>query len=214
MKALNRIIRPMDLRDVDQVSEIEKAAFPPPWPATNFRRDLTSNSLTHYRVVYEQQPGSVSIDNSSQSLESKFGMLKSGISRFVGSDASGGSGGQLILGFAAVWFLVDEAHLSNIAVHQMHLRQGVGEQLLIAIIELAIENNAQFVTLEVRYSNQAAKAMYKKYDFVEVGIRPRYYTDNKEDAVLMTADMIGSERFKNKLRMLKEAYTHRWGVKV
>lgn len=203
----------MDLRDVTQVSEIEREAFPPPWPATNFKRELTSNSLTHYRVIYEQQPVSSYIDNDSQSPGSKLDTFRSYLSRFVGSDGDGDAG-QLVLGFAGVWFLVDEAHLSNIAVHRMHRRQGVGEQLLIAIIELSMANHAQFVTLEVRSSNEAAKALYRKYDFVEVGIRHGYYTDNKEDAVIMTADMICSERYKNKLRTLKDAYTHRWGVKV
>jgi len=118
------------------------------------------------------------------------------------------------MAFVGLWFMVDEAHLSNIAVRESHRRHGVAEHLLIAALDVAIERNAAFMTLEVRPSNAAAQALYEKCGFVEVGVRRGYYSDNKEDAVLMTAENICSSSFRATLRRLREAHAQRWGIGV
>jgi ribosomal-protein-alanine N-acetyltransferase len=127
--------------------------------------------------------------------------LKNGLAHYI---VAGDEGGQYITGFAGLWMLVDEAHITNIAVREKHRRQGIGEALLIAIIELAIELGAQLITLEVRASNAEAQKLYSKYGFVRVGLRRGYYTDNREDAVLMSIEDVKSATAK--LESLKRAH--------
>jgi ribosomal-protein-alanine N-acetyltransferase len=91
-----------------------------------------------------------------------------------------------IIGFAGYWLIADEIHISSIATHPQWRKRGLGELLLLNLLFLSYEHPANMVTLEVRRSNEVAQALYIKYLFEEVGIRPRYYRDTGEDAVLMT----------------------------
>ena len=91
-----------------------------------------------------------------------------------------------IVGFIGFWMLIDEAHVSTIAVHPDCRRQGIGGMLVREAIRQAIERGAELATLEVRQSNRAAISLYQKHDFEFVGRRVRYYRDNQEDAILMT----------------------------
>ena len=212
-------VRPMELEDIPRVSEIEREAFPPPWPATNFRRELTASSLTYYLVAYEEWHENLvteldDADCSVRSHESKIGILRAILRRMFGSEAARMAPRQHILGFAGIWFMADEAHLANIAVREANRQQGIGELLLISIIKLAIERSARFITLEVRSTNKAAQSLYEKYGFVEVGIRRAYYTDNREDAVLMTADGITSVPFEENFLRRSESYAQKRGIKI
>lgn len=96
--------------------------------------------------------------------------------------------GDRIVGFAGTWMMVDEAHVTTFATRASWRRQGVGERLLIALLDLAIARGANEATLEVRPTNVAARRLYEKFGFKVVGVRPRYYTDNNEDALIMTTD--------------------------
>jgi ribosomal-protein-alanine N-acetyltransferase len=91
-----------------------------------------------------------------------------------------------IVGYVGFWFIVDEAHISTLAVHPDYRGQGIGELLLRTALNGANDLDARIVTLEVRTSNDAAIRLYEKFDFKVVGSRPRYYRDNNEDALLMT----------------------------
>ena len=212
-------IRDMELRDAPQVSQIEREAFPPPWPPTNFKRELTVNTLTHYLVAYEEMPEptdpvvETADKNVSSQPKTRLEALKFGLRRLFGGREKQATPSQFILGFAGLWFMVDEAHLANIAVGGVYRQQGIGERLLISAIELAIEHDARYFTLEVRASNKIAQAMYRKYGLIEVGKRRGYYIDNKEDAVIMTAEGITSTPYGNNFQKLKEAHAKRWGLR-
>ncbi|OGO17142.1 MAG: ribosomal-protein-alanine N-acetyltransferase [Chloroflexi bacterium RBG_16_48_8] len=93
-----------------------------------------------------------------------------------------------VVGYIGFWFIVDEAHISTLAVHPDYRGQGIGELLLDTALKHAVELGVKIVTLEVRVSNHAAINLYRKYDFIIVGSRPRYYRDNNEDALLMTRE--------------------------
>jgi len=127
----------------------------------------------------------------------------------VACDKKEGSGN--ITGFAGLWLLVDEAHIVNIVVRENHRRQGAGELLVMHIIKLALGRGAELITLEARASNKIAQSLYRKYGFVIKGIRCGYYLDNKEDAVIMTAENVKSAIFKENLSRLEEEYRRRWG---
>jgi ribosomal-protein-alanine N-acetyltransferase len=91
-----------------------------------------------------------------------------------------------ILGFIGFWMLVDEAHISTIAVDPDHRRRGIGELLLCGAMQMAVPLGATMMTLEVRQSNFGAISLYAKQGFQVVGRRKQYYRDNQEDAILMT----------------------------
>jgi len=137
--------------------------------------------------------------------------LKNGLAHYI---VACDEGRRHIMGFAGLWMLVDEAHITNIAVREKHRRQGIGETLLIAIIELAIELGARLITLEVRASNTEAQKLYAKYGFVRVGLRHGYYTDNREDAVLMSIEDVKSAEVREKLGHLKRAHAEETGTNL
>ncbi|UCH82708.1 MAG: ribosomal protein S18-alanine N-acetyltransferase [Candidatus Latescibacterota bacterium] len=97
--------------------------------------------------------------------------------------------GDEVIGYAIGWFLEDEVHLVNIAVKESHQAHGVGSLLLRRVIEEARDSGKRFITLEVRASNVGAQEFYTRFMFRIVGVRPGYYSDNREDAVLMTLDL-------------------------
>jgi ribosomal-protein-alanine N-acetyltransferase len=94
--------------------------------------------------------------------------------------------GERIVGFAGVWMMVDEAHITTFAVHPDWRRRGAGRRLMLGLLDLAGELRAARMTLEVRASNEAAQALYRRFGFDVTGRRPRYYTDDGEDALVMT----------------------------
>ena len=93
-----------------------------------------------------------------------------------------------IVGFAGAWIVLDEAHVTNIAVAADCRRQGVGRAVTQALVQYAANLGVQYMTLEVRRSNEAAQQLYKQLGFVSVGVRKRYYADNGEDAYLMVLE--------------------------
>jgi ribosomal-protein-alanine N-acetyltransferase len=94
--------------------------------------------------------------------------------------------GDAIAAYGGMWLMVDEAHITTFAVHPAWRRQRVGERLLLAFLDVATDQGAHEATLEVRLSNLAARKLYEKYGFRPVGLRPRYYSDDHEDALIMT----------------------------
>ncbi len=100
-------------------------------------------------------------------------------------------GGE-VAGFAGLWLMVDEAHVTTFAISPPWRRNHLGERLLVALFDLAIERRATEATLEVRLSNLPARRLYEKFGFRPVGIRPGYYSDNNEDALIMTTEPLRS----------------------
>jgi len=106
----------------------------------------------------------------------------------VAEDAAGGA--PRVAGYAGCWLVVDEAHLSTLAVAPGLRRRGIGERILREAIRQAARQGAEMMTLEVRVSNEPARRLYEKLGFHVVGRRPHYYKDNLEDAILMTRDRL------------------------
>lgn len=92
---------------------------------------------------------------------------------------------EQVLGYGGMWVIIDEAHITNIAIAPEARGKNLGELLLKGLEVVAIENGAVRMTLEVRVSNEKAKALYKRRGFVPTGIRPNYYVDGNEDALIM-----------------------------
>jgi ribosomal-protein-alanine N-acetyltransferase len=109
-----------------------------------------------------------------------------------------------IVAYGGIWLMVDEAHITTFAVHPRYRRRRIGERLLLALLDLAVDRRAREATLEVRLSNLAARRLYEKYGFRPVGIRPRYYSDNQEDALIMTTEPLTETPMRNRIAILRE----------
>jgi ribosomal-protein-alanine N-acetyltransferase len=91
-----------------------------------------------------------------------------------------------LVAYVNYWLVYDEVHVMNVAVHAEHRRAGHGAALLEHVLSFARMHQCATVTLEVRRSNVAAQALYRRFSFEDVGVRPRYYIENGEDAIVMT----------------------------
>ncbi|PRO66366.1 ribosomal protein S18-alanine N-acetyltransferase [Alkalicoccus urumqiensis] len=96
---------------------------------------------------------------------------------------------EQILGYCGLWVIVDDAHITNIAVLPGRRREGIGDSLLLASMNMAKMLGAQRLSLEVRVSNEAAQNLYRRHGFQDGGLRRRYYTDNQEDALVMWVNL-------------------------
>lgn len=90
-----------------------------------------------------------------------------------------------IIGYGGMWHVINEGHITNVAVKKEHRGKGIGSKIIDALINIAKEKEMIGITLEVRTSNNIAQALYKKNGFIMEGIRKEYYDDNKEDAIVM-----------------------------
>jgi ribosomal-protein-alanine N-acetyltransferase len=165
------IVEPMTLADIDWVMGIERASFPLPWSARAYRYEVAENKHSTMLVVRPAAgPAGPLKRLAHQALAHHLGLAKP----------------RPLLGYAGSWLLVDEAHICTIAVHPEWRGQGLGELLLLSLLERAWELDALRATLEVRVSNRVALGLYQKYGFEIVSRRKRYYTDNNEDAYIMS----------------------------
>jgi ribosomal-protein-alanine N-acetyltransferase len=222
--AARHALRLMRVGDIAQVLEIERESFPTMWPPTAYKRELEQNRLAHYFVAVEDNrdfaPGSGQIaDAEARAAEHSgaIGRLFGELRHILGNDEDEhplpplDDRPEIITAVIGVWLLADEAHIVTIAVRESHRRHGIAELLLIRAIELAQAKGQQLVTLECRVSNAAALALYNKYGFEKVGLRPRYYSDNHEDAYVLSLNSVLSRRFTERFEALRAEHEERWG---
>ncbi len=199
------IIRPMEKGDLAQINEIDREAFPSQWPPPNYRQEL-QNRLAHYLVaVDDTRTAAENGGKSAKKLSRLAAWLAPWRKAARSRDENPPKTRPYIVGFSGIWLMVDEAHITNIAVAQEYRRRGIGELLLIATVDLARELKAITMTLEARVSNIAAQNLYGKYGFLKMGVRHGYYLDNKEDAVIMSTENINSAPFLERLQKLRES---------
>lgn len=145
-------IRKMKPEDLDGVFEVEKTAFPIPWPISSFEEEL-KNILATYLVA--------EID-------------------------------KKIVGYIGMWFIMDECHITNVAVHSEYRKQKIATKLVESMFKLCKEHATTYVTLEVRKQNLPAQSLYKKFGFIKEAVRREYYKnpDNtREDAIIMSLEL-------------------------
>jgi ribosomal-protein-alanine N-acetyltransferase len=208
-------LRPMCREDLPQVNQIDHEAFPTLWPPPNYHREL-KNGIAHYIVTCDKdktyEPPEQPNNTPPKGLWGLIDRLRLRFNHHPEKEPQPAR--EYILGFAGLWLMAGEAHITNIAVRESYRRRGMGELLLIALIDLALELGAHLMTLEVRASNTTAQSLYAKYGFIEVGLRRGYYTDNREDGVLMTIEDITSAPVRANLQRLRQAHARRWGKTI
>ncbi len=214
---MNVQIRPLRLEDIDCVAKVERQAFPTLWPPTPFKREL-DNRLAKYLVAWEPNPSEATHPDRSEPTGPPDSPHRSLLGRAMdifrgrrSPDKTSEDTDCTLLGFVGLWFMSGEAHITGIAVEKASRGKGIGELLIIGSIELAMARNATVMSLEARVSNFVAQALYEKYGFQNVGIRKGYYTDNREDAVIMTTNPISDTSYRDKFHALKNVYRQRYG---
>lgn len=182
------LVEPMELEDIPQVLEVDRESYTLPWPASAYRREVLHNRNARYIVLRHQPDGEVELTPDQHDHRPRLPLpffrwpLKSGDSHVARTGR--------IIGYAGMWLMVDESHITTIAVREQWRGKGLGELLLASLIETASELGVERMTLEVRVSNEAAQSLYRKYGFSQAGLRPRYYSDNNEDAYIMSTENI------------------------
>lgn len=197
----------MTAADIPQVTDIERESFPSVWPHTSYSREL-KNRLARYFVLAEES------DRAPQPVRSepaKGSPWRRAMRRFFRAEPEPEPTHELIVGMIGLWMMVDELHIVTIAVRPAFRRQGVGALLVIAAVEFALARGMECVTLEYRKSNDVARALYDKFGFMNVGMRARYYSDNNEDAIIMTTPPLASRTFRELYERLYREHKERWG---
>ncbi len=189
------MLAPMRNDDVPEVSRLERRCFTNPWPESAYYRELREPDRNYYIVLRWQVSGA--------EIEPEPVVAGSPLARLFRPARSRVSP-HPIVGFAGMWVIYGEAHVTTIAVAPEHRRLGLGEVLFLTLISEAIRRGAEFVTLEVRVSNTAAQALYAKYGFTQRGVRPRYYSDNLEDAYIMTSPPLRDPAYRQHLLQLRD----------
>jgi [ribosomal protein S18]-alanine N-acetyltransferase len=172
------LVEPMRLSDIDQVMEIEQVSFSLPWPARAYRYEITENQHSTMLVVRAAPPPG------------------RGLWPFSRRKRRG-----RVLGYAGGWLLVDDLHISTIAVDPPWRGCGLGELLLSSLLERGMALGARQSTLEARVTNRAAQELYLKYGFEIVTRKPHYYADNSEDAFIMVTPLFDTLAFRQNLAL-------------
>ena len=205
-------LRRLQTGDIDQVIEIEREAFSPLWITTPFKREL-NNQYACYLVACE--PGEPEEEDptgtDSKENRSLWSRVVTGAQRLVPGKDEENNLQTPIAGYVSVWYQGEEAHITEIAVRETRRGNGIGELLLIGSLREAVKYGSKVMTLEARVSNFIAQRLYEKYGFKNVGTRKAYYSDNWEDAVIMTTNPISSEEYQAMFRELQESFLTRWG---
>jgi ribosomal-protein-alanine N-acetyltransferase len=185
-------IERMLLDDIGAVMEIEKTAFPRPWPEKAYRYELTENPNAYFvvaRMLNAPAPPA----------------RRNWLVQWLKPAIATAAPVTKLVGFAGMWMYVDEAHIATIATHTAWRGRRIGERILINLVREAQRREASLVTLEVRISNTVAQNLYLKYGFEEVGRRKGYYQDNLEDALLMTVTNFTTDAYRRRLDELEAA---------
>lgn len=208
-------IVPMRLEHIPAVCAIERQSFSQTWPPNAYRKELSQNKMAYYFVLRRDDapaltPEELGLEPPRQ--PSQPGLLERLVRRVrpaVPAPIAPLEELCRVVGYAGLWLMVDEAHITTIAVHPRYRNYGLGELLLLRLIDVAYDIGARWLTLEVRASNTLAQALYAKYCFREMGVRKRYYSDDGEDALVMWTDPIDTPAFKQNVEALRAKHLQR-----
>jgi len=192
MADVGRRVRPLREGDLEAVRAIEREAFPTQWPTPQHEL-LGRHGLSRYLVAVATRPPE----------------RPRGLWRLLRGDGDGPQ--EEVVGYLGMWLPAQEAHIVAVAVARKWRRQGFGELLLMSALELAAALGKKEASLECRVSNAPALSLYEKYGFRRVTVRPRYYSDNQEDAYVLVREGLDTSAFRQSLARMKDEYLRRWG---
>lgn len=201
------VIEPMTLDDLTEVHAVEMQSVPTPWPLSAYRREL-SNPHGNYYVVCRWRPPTdaqqpPARDNRPTDGRGIFPLFRRPQDEPLPPPKAS------IVGFAGMWMLMDEAHVTIIGVAPGHRGRGTGEFVFTTLLDEALRRNVTWVTLEVRVSNTRAQGLYAKYGFSVQATRHRYYSDDGEDAYVMSSPPVNTAEYREQYAALRRANRER-----
>lgn len=171
------LIRRMREVDIPGIMEIEAVSFGRHhWSEESFLNELKNNIGRYYTLL--QRPASQGVSSNPDK--------------------------EKVMGYCGYWLIIDEAHVTTIAVHPEYRGNSLGELLVLHILERCMGQSVQWVTLEVRVTNFSAQSLYYRNGFKSMGTRPKYYQDNQEDALIMTTPNILAEKYRHHFKERKK----------
>jgi [ribosomal protein S18]-alanine N-acetyltransferase len=216
----------MTQTDVPDVSRVEKRCFANPWPASAYRRELQNPAQNYYVVLRDLHESSITragfetspdgADASEEEVPRRGPVPRRSLLPLGRGRQTEGNGREAssIIGFAGMWLAFDEAHITTIGVDPAQRGLGLGELLLLCMFDEAVARGANWLTLEVRVTNAAAQALYRKYGFTAHGTRKRYYSDNNEDALIMWSPALGEPQYRAEVESRRASLSRRLGNRL
>ncbi len=168
-------LKPLTAELLPAVVELDKLCFGGHWTLEGYRRELTSPTSSFLIVSLKSANLISPLNSQSENTEQN-------------------PTNQLLLGLGCFWSILEEAHITLLAIHPSYQRQGLGQLLFCALLQKARMQGLERSTLEVGASNQAALSLYKKLGFQEAG-RRRHYYDTGEDALILWRSGLGTDEF-------------------
>ncbi|MFW6074678.1 MAG: ribosomal protein S18-alanine N-acetyltransferase [Chloroflexota bacterium] len=193
----------MRQEDIHDVSRVERMCFTNPWPQSAYRRELRKPQSNYYAVLRKGDPRRGRSRREGESDRS----WRSRLLAFNRRDDNGHR--DPVVGFAGMWIMFDEAHVTTIGIHPDHRGRGLGELMLSHLLTEAMERGAELMTLEVRVSNESAQSLYRKYGFSQQGVRRNYYSDDGEDAYIMWSPRMREPEYVRHFHELRRALYER-----
>ena len=185
------VVAPMTPDDLDEIMLLERQCFADPWTRRMYLSDLTTNEMATY-LVLDTGDGATRRNGEGQAVE--FGFTVSPIPRVPASP---------ILAYGGLWLMADEAHIATIASHPDWRGCGLGQWLMLALLEAAMQRGAVRSTLEVRTGNAPAQRLYEKLGYEVAGRRKRYYRDG-EDGLIMTTPPLADPAMQGRLAAARD----------
>jgi ribosomal-protein-alanine N-acetyltransferase len=202
----------MKLRHVADVGRVERECFTTPWPLSAYRREVRHNKNSRYIVLvwrdgYVEPVEAASIygtpgrPNTGHPVNKGLAGAVHWLFRPFGDvDEPKTPEPHGLVGFAGIWLIANEAHVTTIGVRESLRGRGLGELLFASLIDISMQLKTRRVTLEVRVSNEGAQKLYHKYGFTKQGVRKKYYSDDKEDAAIMWSGDLTDAEYRDSLR--------------
>ncbi|MQG09226.1 MAG: GNAT family N-acetyltransferase [SAR202 cluster bacterium] len=190
--------------DSNEITKLEEIIFSDDSNSVSFINEIKYENKYHIllvRKIFERNNFIINLIKNLLKLRNSFS------TKFINSQNS-----DFISGFIGIWFYEEESYISTFGVREFERGKGLGELLLIQALYHVICKGGKSMSLEVRKSNFQAIDLYKKYGFHKVGMRKFYYSNDNEDAIIMTANDIDSEEYKNRILFLINLHSEKWNL--
>jgi [ribosomal protein S18]-alanine N-acetyltransferase len=218
ISAFSYRVEPMEQEDVVEISRVERRCFSNPWPSSAYRRELR-NLEQNYYVVLRVFPQSVGLRHQNMEPNGPIGRGLDGLRARLSIPHLPRRVGELfagphIAGYAGMWAVQDEAHITTIGVDNPYRGRGFGELLLLALFDEAVKRGVGWITLEVRVSNTVAQRLYEKYGMSVRDRRAQYYSDDGEDAFVMWSRHLREPAYLDLIDRQRQQLRDRMGPEV
>jgi ribosomal-protein-alanine N-acetyltransferase len=191
--------------DLDEIVPLERQCFADPWTRRMYLSDLTTNAMATYLVVRRV------VDDGPSTIDDRPSNLKpqtSNLGDIASSEVANVDRPSSIVAYGGFWLLLDEAHIATIASHPDWRGCGLGQWLMLALLDAAMARGAASSTLEVRAGNLPARRLYEKLGYEVTGVRKRYYRDG-EDGLIMTTPLLAEPPMQARLGAARQDVLHR-----